>query len=113
MPKKYTIQDTLAFADITGFLGRTHAATTEALEGTFKELKDGEIRLRKEGRELAAKSRLHKAHEYLEGKGFHPLAGRSQTKARLTYLNRSGQEAIVAGGKVIRDGKVVETFLNG
>lgn len=116
MIKKYTIQDALAFAAITGGFQGIHSSTVEAVEkaGLVKEKKDGTVKVLAAGRELAEKSRLYKAHQFLEQKGYEPLQPPEQVKSKLRYRNPAGREAIVRGAHVVsKSGRVMETFLNG
>lgn len=110
--KKYTMQDALAFAEITGKVGEARANTIEAVKPFIRELKGGEVRLNAQGRKLAQRSRLMKAHEYLSLKGFAPVQNDRMSREHIIYKNEK-KEAIVTRGRVVRNGTIEQQFMNG
>lgn len=100
---KYTLQDALAYVAITG--GK-RSLTVDTRISLYPYLNDLDVNtltytLNEEGRTLAFRSRLWKAHEFLFNRGYRLETHRKTRLSHLTYVLRD------------EDGKVVRTAFTG
>lgn len=112
MTTKYTEQDALAYVMITGTTKALHESTLKAIKPSIREAKDGRIELKDvQDTAKAMKSRLWKAHAWLEGQKYslNEFTGPGQ----LVYTKRGARAETGRHGAVFVRGNEAVRYLNG